>query len=232
MAKFGKEQLMLWRRSYDTPPPPLSPDNPWSSADDPRYRDLAPADIPRDRVPGRRGARGPCPTGSRPSCPTCAGRRRPTAPSWWSPTATASGPCASTWRASPTPPSPARDPDRHPVPDAAERRPHGALVRLPGRPGGGGRGSRRRGPPGWLTPPQRDVSPVRRASDRLIGSGVAARGYVRPTTGRLGLVRPPPGHCAGEPSAFAKSQYPQRSAPRRPRRTRKGAGGSGCLAAP
>ena len=24
MAKFGKEQLMLWRRSYDTPPPPLS----------------------------------------------------------------------------------------------------------------------------------------------------------------------------------------------------------------
>ena len=28
MAEFGEEQLMLWRRSYDTPPPPLSADNP------------------------------------------------------------------------------------------------------------------------------------------------------------------------------------------------------------
>ena len=26
--QFGAEQLGLWRRSYDTPPPPLSPDNP------------------------------------------------------------------------------------------------------------------------------------------------------------------------------------------------------------
>ena len=46
MATAGKELLMLWRRSYDTPPPPLSADNPWSTADDPRYRDLDPADIP------------------------------------------------------------------------------------------------------------------------------------------------------------------------------------------
>jgi 2,3-bisphosphoglycerate-dependent phosphoglycerate mutase len=46
MVEFGKEQLLLWRRSYDTPPPPLSADNPYSSADDPRYRDLNPADIP------------------------------------------------------------------------------------------------------------------------------------------------------------------------------------------
>ncbi|MGA2306627.1 MAG: 2,3-bisphosphoglycerate-dependent phosphoglycerate mutase [Acidimicrobiales bacterium] len=46
MAKFGKAQLQLWRRSYDTPPPPLSEDNPWSVADDPRYRDVAPSDIP------------------------------------------------------------------------------------------------------------------------------------------------------------------------------------------
>jgi 2,3-bisphosphoglycerate-dependent phosphoglycerate mutase len=45
--EFGEEQLLLWRRSYDTPPPPLSPDNPWSTADDPRYRDLDPADLPR-----------------------------------------------------------------------------------------------------------------------------------------------------------------------------------------
>jgi 2,3-bisphosphoglycerate-dependent phosphoglycerate mutase len=46
MEEFGKEQLMLWRRSYATPPPPLSADNPWSESGDPRYRDLAPGDIP------------------------------------------------------------------------------------------------------------------------------------------------------------------------------------------
>jgi 2,3-bisphosphoglycerate-dependent phosphoglycerate mutase len=45
-ARFGAEQLQLWRRSYDTPPPELAPDNPTSTADDPRYRDLDPADIP------------------------------------------------------------------------------------------------------------------------------------------------------------------------------------------
>jgi 2,3-bisphosphoglycerate-dependent phosphoglycerate mutase len=46
MAKFGKEQLMLWRRSYDVPPPPLGKDNPYSNADDPRYRDVDPSDLP------------------------------------------------------------------------------------------------------------------------------------------------------------------------------------------
>jgi 2,3-bisphosphoglycerate-dependent phosphoglycerate mutase len=47
LAIAGKEQLMLWRRSYATRPPPLGEDNPWSVADDPRYRDLDPADIPK-----------------------------------------------------------------------------------------------------------------------------------------------------------------------------------------
>jgi 2,3-bisphosphoglycerate-dependent phosphoglycerate mutase len=46
MAEFGKEQLMLWRRSYATAPPPLSADNEYTTADDPRYRDLDPADLP------------------------------------------------------------------------------------------------------------------------------------------------------------------------------------------
>ena len=45
--EFGEEQLMLWRRSYDTPPPPLLPANPYDVAGDPRYRDLDPGDIPR-----------------------------------------------------------------------------------------------------------------------------------------------------------------------------------------
>jgi 2,3-bisphosphoglycerate-dependent phosphoglycerate mutase len=39
-AEFGDEQFMLWRRSYDTPPPPLPADDPFSQAGDPRYADL------------------------------------------------------------------------------------------------------------------------------------------------------------------------------------------------
>jgi 2,3-bisphosphoglycerate-dependent phosphoglycerate mutase len=45
--RYGDEQLKLWRRSYDTPPPELSPDNPTDVANDPRYRDLSPDDIPK-----------------------------------------------------------------------------------------------------------------------------------------------------------------------------------------
>ncbi len=44
---FGEDRFMLWRRSYDTPPPPLAADNPYDVSADPRYRDLDPADIPR-----------------------------------------------------------------------------------------------------------------------------------------------------------------------------------------
>jgi len=36
-AKFGEAQVLVWRRSYDTPPPPLAPDDPRSEARDPRY---------------------------------------------------------------------------------------------------------------------------------------------------------------------------------------------------
>ncbi len=45
-AKFGDEQVLIWRRSYDIPPPPLTPDDPRYPGDDPRYRDLDPRDIP------------------------------------------------------------------------------------------------------------------------------------------------------------------------------------------
>lgn len=45
--QFGEDRFMLWRRSYDTPPPPLSADNPYDVSADPRYRDVDPADIPR-----------------------------------------------------------------------------------------------------------------------------------------------------------------------------------------
>ena len=40
LAEYGEEQFMLWRRSYDTPPPPIADDDPWSQAADPRYADL------------------------------------------------------------------------------------------------------------------------------------------------------------------------------------------------
>jgi 2,3-bisphosphoglycerate-dependent phosphoglycerate mutase len=38
--KYGDEQFMRWRRSYDEPPPPLDDDSEWSQAGDRRYADL------------------------------------------------------------------------------------------------------------------------------------------------------------------------------------------------
>jgi 2,3-bisphosphoglycerate-dependent phosphoglycerate mutase len=35
--EFGDEQFMLWRRSYDTPPPPIDPDDEFAQTGDPRY---------------------------------------------------------------------------------------------------------------------------------------------------------------------------------------------------
>ena len=44
--KYGDEQVLVWRRSYDTPPPPLTADDPRSERGDRRYADLAPEQIP------------------------------------------------------------------------------------------------------------------------------------------------------------------------------------------
>jgi 2,3-bisphosphoglycerate-dependent phosphoglycerate mutase len=46
-AEFGDEQFMLWRRSYDVPPPPLPDDDPLSQAGDPRYALLPDELLPR-----------------------------------------------------------------------------------------------------------------------------------------------------------------------------------------
>ena len=47
MAKqYGEEQVMLWRRSYDTPPPALDATDPRSERGDLRYAALAPEHIP------------------------------------------------------------------------------------------------------------------------------------------------------------------------------------------
>jgi 2,3-bisphosphoglycerate-dependent phosphoglycerate mutase len=45
--EFGDEQFMLWRRSYDTPPPPLPDDAEFSQVGDPRYAKLPSEIIPR-----------------------------------------------------------------------------------------------------------------------------------------------------------------------------------------
>jgi 2,3-bisphosphoglycerate-dependent phosphoglycerate mutase len=45
--EFGEEQFMLWRRSYDVPPPPIADDDQFSQAGDVRYADLPPEARPR-----------------------------------------------------------------------------------------------------------------------------------------------------------------------------------------
>jgi 2,3-bisphosphoglycerate-dependent phosphoglycerate mutase len=43
-AKFGEQQVLMWRRSYDTPPPALDPADPRYEGEDPRYRGI---EVPR-----------------------------------------------------------------------------------------------------------------------------------------------------------------------------------------
>lgn len=44
--KYGKEQVHIWRRSYDVPPPPLSEDDPRHPRFDPRYAHMEGATLP------------------------------------------------------------------------------------------------------------------------------------------------------------------------------------------
>ncbi len=45
-AKFGEGQVLVWRRSYDTPPPALEKGDPRFPGGDPRYAGLKPAELP------------------------------------------------------------------------------------------------------------------------------------------------------------------------------------------
>ncbi len=47
LDEFGEEQFMLWRRSYDTPPPPLPDDDQWSQVGDEAYAGLPDEVVPR-----------------------------------------------------------------------------------------------------------------------------------------------------------------------------------------
>ena len=44
--QYGDQQVLIWRRSYDTPPPALTPDDPRGQHGDIRYAALAPGQIP------------------------------------------------------------------------------------------------------------------------------------------------------------------------------------------
>lgn len=41
--QYGEQQYMTWRRSFDTPPPQIDDDDPYSQSGDPRYADLGQA---------------------------------------------------------------------------------------------------------------------------------------------------------------------------------------------
>jgi 2,3-bisphosphoglycerate-dependent phosphoglycerate mutase len=45
-AKYGDAQVKIWRRSFDIPPPPLTPDDPRHPSHDPRYKGLRPSELP------------------------------------------------------------------------------------------------------------------------------------------------------------------------------------------
>ncbi|MGE0863099.1 MAG: 2,3-diphosphoglycerate-dependent phosphoglycerate mutase, partial [Vicinamibacterales bacterium] len=45
-AKHGEAQVKIWRRAYDIPPPPLTADDPRHPSRDPRYKELAPSELP------------------------------------------------------------------------------------------------------------------------------------------------------------------------------------------
>jgi len=47
LEEYGEEQFMLWRRSYDVPPPPIDPDSEFAQTYDPRYAALPPDVRPR-----------------------------------------------------------------------------------------------------------------------------------------------------------------------------------------
>lgn len=44
--RHGDAQVKIWRRSFDTPPPPLPPESPYNPARDPRYAGLKPGELP------------------------------------------------------------------------------------------------------------------------------------------------------------------------------------------
>src|SRR3989304_5543713 len=57
-AKYGEAQVLAWRRSYDTRPPALAPDDPRGAAREARYAGLSAGESPLTHSPNDTGARG------------------------------------------------------------------------------------------------------------------------------------------------------------------------------
>ena len=53
-ARYGADQVKVWRRSYDVPPPPISRDNPYNPNGDERYAQVPAGAAAAHRVPERR----------------------------------------------------------------------------------------------------------------------------------------------------------------------------------
>jgi 2,3-bisphosphoglycerate-dependent phosphoglycerate mutase len=45
-SKYGEDQVLVWRRSYDTPPPALDKNDPRYPGNDPRYKSLSKSELP------------------------------------------------------------------------------------------------------------------------------------------------------------------------------------------
>jgi 2,3-bisphosphoglycerate-dependent phosphoglycerate mutase len=50
VEKHGKDQVQIWRRSYDIPPPELEENDARHPKNDKRYRDLSPELLPKTEV--------------------------------------------------------------------------------------------------------------------------------------------------------------------------------------
>jgi 2,3-bisphosphoglycerate-dependent phosphoglycerate mutase len=49
-ARHGEDQVLIWRRSYDVPPPPMEADDPNNPSNDPRYAELSPGERPNSEA--------------------------------------------------------------------------------------------------------------------------------------------------------------------------------------
>ena len=87
-ARYGDEQFVAWRRSYDTPPPPMPAGHRYDVRADPRYAGLAPDVIPATECLADVVVRHAAVLVRRHR----ARRYWPAAPCWSPPTATACGP--------------------------------------------------------------------------------------------------------------------------------------------
>ena len=101
LEKYGEEQFMLWRRSFDTPPPPIDDDAEFARSAT-RATPTSRGDAAAHRVPQGRHRADAAVLGGRRSCPTS----RPARRCWSPPTATRCGRWSSTSTASATTTSP------------------------------------------------------------------------------------------------------------------------------